>query len=87
MNKEKKVKKTYLTRVLDVLSVYPEEPISWYILFDKICENWDDTKEFDSAQLIKNGIIRGIKLNKIEKIEDTNIKTKYLGHIYKMKLK
>lgn len=85
MNKEKKVKKTYLTRVLDVLSVSPEAPMSWYILHDLICNDWDDTKEFDSAQLIKNGIIRGIKLNKIEKIEDPSIKTKYLGHIYKIK--
>jgi hypothetical protein len=85
MNKETKVKKTYLTHVLDVLSVSPEEPMSWYLLFDKICDNWDGFKEFDSTQLIKNGIIRGIKLNKIEKIEDPTIKTKYLGHIYKIK--
>ena len=42
--------------------------------------------KFDSTQLIKNGIIRGIKLNKIEKIEDPTIKTKYKGHIYKIKL-
>jgi hypothetical protein len=81
-----KVTKSYLTRVLEVLYVSPEEPISWYILYDKIYENWDDTKKFDSAQLIKNGIIRGIKLNKIEKIEDPTIKTKYKGHIYKIKL-
>jgi hypothetical protein len=86
MNKEKKVKKTYLTRVLDVLSVSPEDSMSWYILNDLIYDNWDATKKFDRAQLIKNGIIRGIKLNKIEKIEDPTIKTKYLGHIYKIKL-
>ena len=55
MNKEKKVKKTYLTRVLDVLSVSPEAPMSWYILLDLIYDNWDGFKEFDSAQLIKNG--------------------------------
>ena len=85
MNKEKKVKKTYLRRVLDVLSVSPEDSMSWYILNDLIYDNWDDTKKFDRAQLIKNGIIRGIKLNKIEKIEDPTIKTKYLGHIYKIK--
>ena len=85
MNKEKKVKKTYLRRVLDVLSVSPEDSMSWYILNDLIYDNWDDTKKFDRAQLIKNGIIRGIKLNKIEKIEDPSIKTKYLGHIYKIK--
>ena len=48
--------------------------------------NWDDSKEFDSAQLIKNGIIRGIKVDRIEKIEVPNIKTKYLGHNYKIKL-
>ena len=78
MNKEKKVKKTYLTHILDVLSVSPEDPMSWYILTDLIYDNWDDIKEFDTAQLIKNGIIRGIKLNKIEKIEDPSIKTKYL---------
>ena len=60
--------------------------MSWYILFYKICENWDGFKEFDSKQLIKNGI-RGIKLNKIEKIDDPTIKTKYLGHIYKIILK
>ena len=85
MNKEKKVKKTYLRRILDVLSVSPEDSMSWYILNDLIYDNWDDTKKFDRAQLIKNGIIRGIKLNKIEKIEDPTIKTKYLGHIYKIK--
>jgi len=85
MNKEKKVKKTYLRRVLDVLSVSPEDSMSWYILNDLIYDNWDDTKKFDRAQLIKNGIIRGIKLNKIEKIEDPTIKTKYIGHIYKIK--
>jgi hypothetical protein len=55
------------------------------ILNDLIYDNWDDTKKFDREQLIKNGIIRGIKLNKIEKIEDPTIKTKYLGHIYKIK--
>jgi len=59
--------------------------MSWYILTDLIYDNWDDIKKFDTAQLIKNGIIRGIKLNKIEKIEDPSIKTKYLGHIYKIK--
>ena len=85
MNKEKKVKKTYLRRVLDVLSVSPEDSMSWYILNDLIYDNWDATKKFDRAQLIKNGIIRGIKLNKIEKIEDPTIKTKYIGHIYKIK--
>ena len=85
MNKEKKVKKTYLRRILDVLSVSPEDSMSWYILNDLIYDNWDDTKKFDRAQLIKNGIIRGIKLNKIEKIEDPTIKTKYIGHIYKIK--
>ena len=41
MNKEKKVKKTYLTRVLDVLSVSPEAPMSWYILLDLIYDDWD----------------------------------------------
>ena len=47
MNKEKKVKKTYLTHILDVLSVSPEDPMSWYILTDLIYDNWDDIKKFD----------------------------------------
>ena len=85
MNKEKKLNKTYLTRVLEALYVSPEEPIEWNNLYDFVYNNWDDTKEFDSAQLIKNGIIRGIKVDRIEKIEVPNIKTKYLGHNYKIK--
>ena len=59
----KENRKTYLTRVLEVLSETSETPMSWYLLLDLVYDNWNDTKKFDSAQLIKNGIIRGIKLN------------------------
>ena len=41
--------------------------MSWYLLLDLVYDNWNDTKKFDSAQLIKNGIIRGIKLIKQRK--------------------
>ena len=60
--------------------------MTWDILWTSIVDNWDDTKVFDLVQLIKNGIIRGIKLEKIEKIEISNVKTKYKGHNYKIKV-
>jgi len=84
MNKEKKVSKTYLIRVLEALYVSPEEHMTWNDLYDLVYNNWDDSKDFHRDQLIKNGIIRGINKNKIEKIEVPDIKTKYLGHNYKL---
>jgi len=84
MNQEKKARKTYLTRVLEALYILPEEPMTWNDLYDLVYNNWDDSKEFDCAQLIKNGIIKGISKNKIKKIEVPNIKNKYLGHNYKI---
>jgi len=38
--------------------------MTWDILWTSIVDNWDDTKVFDLVQLIKNGIIRDIKLEK-----------------------
>ena len=38
--------------------------MTWDILWTSIADNWDDTKVFDLVQLIKNGIIRDIKLEK-----------------------
>ena len=78
---EKKVSKSYLTRLLDILTV---EPKCWNNIIDTMILNWDDKKIFDSRQLIKNGIIRGIKLNKIEKVPVIEIKTKYKDHLYKL---
>jgi len=75
-----------LTRILEVLIIDPDNSMTWDILWTSIVDNWDDTKVFDSTQLIKNGIIRGIKLEKIEKIEISNVKTKYKGHNYKIKV-
>ena len=80
------VKKTYLNRILEVLIIDSDKSMPWDVLCSSIINNWDDTKVFDSAQFIKNGIIRGIKLDKIEKIEIDNVKTKYKDHNYKIKL-
>ena len=78
---EKKVSKSYLTRLLDILT---EEPTCWDNIIDTMILNWHDKKIFDSNQLIKNGIIKGIKLNKIEKVSVPEIKTKYKDHLYKL---
>ena len=78
---EKKVSKSYLTRLLEILT---EEPKCWDNIINTIILNWDDKKVFDSSQLIKNGIIKGIKLNKIEIISVPEIKTKYKDHLYKL---
>lgn len=75
-----------MTRILEVLIIDPDNSMTWDILWTSIVDNWDDTKVFDSTQLIKNGIIRGIKLEKIEKIEISNVKSKYKGHNYKIKV-
>jgi len=80
------VNKTYLNRILEILIIDPHKSMPWDILCSSIIDNWDDSKAFDHGQLIKNGIIRGIKLDKIEKIEIGNVKTKYKYHNYKIKL-
>ena len=80
-NSDKKVSKSYLKRLLDILT---EEPKCWDNIIDTMILNWDDKKIFDYSQVIKNGIIRGIKLNKIEKVVVPEIKTKYKDHLYKL---
>ena len=80
-NSDKKVSKSYLKRLLDILT---EEPKCWDNIIDTMILNWDDKKIFDYSQVIKNGIIRGIKLNKIEKVSVPEIKTKYKDHLYKL---
>lgn len=47
------VKKTYFNRILEILIIDPNNSMPWDILCSSIIDNWDDTKVFDSAQLIK----------------------------------
>ena len=77
---KKRNKKSYLTKIFDILT---EEPLGWYELVKDIGTNWDEPTNYDEQYVIK-ALIRGIKDNKLEKIESSTSKNKYKGHQYKL---
>lgn len=76
----KKNKKTYLTKILEVLTT---DPLHWYEFVKPIQDNWDEPTIF-KEEFITKAIIKGINQNKIEKIENNLSKNKYKGHLYKL---
>ena len=84
VSKTKKVKKTYLERIVEIFEMNKnKEYINYTEMMNKVKNLWDEEKNFDEKFFIK-AIIKGLNNNVLEQKCLLKEKNKYKGHEYKI---
>lgn len=82
--KTKKVKKTYLQKIIDIFEMNKNnEFLNYTDILNNVINEWDEEKNFDESFFIK-ALIKGITQSVLEQKVVLTEKNKYKGHNYKL---